>query len=99
MLPFAVVDTGRAVFRLNRFNSERKAEPVGNLAKIFSGREVVIKFLSVDPVGVYDEVRMDVLFVNVCRDYYLAVITESLSCKSSAYLMSKFRRDFVLWVE
>lgn len=91
VFPFAVVDTGRTVFWLDRLNSKSKAYPVGNLTKIFSGSKIIIEFLTVNSVSVNDKVVMDMLFVNVGRDYDLTIIAERFSRKGSANLMSKFR--------
>ncbi len=86
-------------FRINRFYSERKAHPVGVFADLFQCSLIIIELPTVNSVCVYDDVTMDVLFINVCRYNHLTIITESLARKSSRDLVCKLRRDIVLWVK
>ena len=77
MFPFAVVDTRYALPRFDWFYTERKTYPIGFLANFSEGFLVVIEFVSINAVSVYDEMRMDVLLVNMCRDNDLTILAKN----------------------
>ena len=67
MLPFVVSYILTCpLFGFNGLYNERKAHLVGNLSNLPERFLVVIEFVSVNTVGVYNDVTVDVLLINVC---------------------------------
>ncbi len=55
--------------------------------------------MSVNAVGIYDEMIMQMSLVKVSGNNYLTIITESFSCKSFCNSVSQFGRNIVLRVK
>ena len=68
---------------VERFYSKRRAYHIGNLFEFIKRFIFGDEFSSVNAVGVYGDMLVDVLFVIVCCYYNLTATTKSLASKSS----------------
>ena len=100
MLPFVVSNIFAlpSVF-LYRLNVKSKAYSVGIFPYLFQGGLIIIKFLARYGVAVQNKVVVQMSFVKMCGNYYLAIITKSLSCKSLCNSVSLFGSDIFVWVK
>ena len=92
ILPFIVSDRFAFGFRfIERLNTESEAYPVGNFFYFIERFLVGIELLAVNAVGVYDDMVVQMTFINVSCDYDLTIIAERFSSEGSANLVCEFR--------
>ena len=87
MFPFIIINTPTCLaFRINRFNSKRKAYSIGNLFKFVKGFLVGIEFSPVDAIDIYDNVVVNVSLIIVGSDNDLTATPNAFLAKVLAIL-------------